>query len=105
MEEEQKRDVSPKRKRVKKVVAEAEPTTEPVKAKKKQVKKKAEPKTASEAKPKAAGTKVSDLEMAIRLLQGNFPEAALELLLAMQKNATKKRAAPKKKKEEVVEKE
>jgi hypothetical protein len=104
MEEEQKRDVSPKRKRVKKVAAETTPA-EPVKTKKKQVKKKAEPKTSNEAKPKAAGTKVSDLEMAIRLLQGNFHEAALELLLAMQKNATKKRAAPKKKKEEVVEKE
>lgn len=107
MEEQQKRDISPKRKRVKKVTVESvpqvevvEPTTKPVKAKKKP---KAKPN--ADAKPKAAGSKVSDLEMAIKLLQGNFPEAALELLLAMQKNATKKRAAPKKKKEEVAEKE
>lgn len=115
-EQQQKRDVSPKRKRTKKVSIEGADAiaakaldkattvaaTEEVKAKKKQVKKKAEPK--GDAKPKAAGSKSSDLEMAIKLLQGGFHDAALELLLALQKNATKKRAAPKKKKE-VAEKE
>lgn len=91
---EQKRDVSPKRKRAKKTEAEVvekppAPVVEVTEEKKKQPKKKAE--------PKSAGSKLPDLEMAIKLLQGGFHEAALELLLALQKNATKKRAAPKKK--------